>query len=192
MLKKTQTVSFILLSLALSFGGNVHASEVSTGTSITQQTEKITGTIEDEFGPVTGASVVVKGTTNGTVTDMNGNFSLSNVKRGDVIQVSFIGYTPQEIKYTGQSPIKVQLKEDTQTLDEVVVVGFGTQKKVNLTGSVSMVNAEVIESRPVQNVSQALQGVVPGLNFSVNSGGGSLDNTMNVNIRGTGTICDGS
>ena len=192
MLKKTQTVSFILLSLALSFGGNVHASEVSTGTSITQQTEKITGTIEDEFGPVTGASVVVKGTTNGTVTDMNGNFSLSNVKRGDVIQVSFIGYTPQEIKYTGQSPIKVQLKEDTQTLDEVVVVGFGTQKKVNLTGSVSMVNAEVIESRPVQNVSQALQGVVPGLNFSVNSGGGTLDNTMNVNIRGTGTIGDGS
>ena len=192
MLKKTQTVSFILLSLALSFGGNVYASEVSTGTSITQQTEKITGTIEDEFGPVTGASVVVKGTTNGTVTDMNGNFSLSNVKRGDVIQVSFIGYTPQEIKYTGQSPIKVQLKEDTQTLDEVVVVGFGTQKKVNLTGSVSMVNAEVIESRPVQNVSQALQGVVPGLNFSVNSGGGTLDNTMNVNIRGTGTIGDGS
>ena len=74
----------------------------------------------------------------------------------------------------------------------MVVVGFGTQKKVNLTGSVSMVDAEVLESRPVQNVSQALQGVVPGLNFSVNSGGGTLDNEMNFNIRGAGTIGDGS
>lgn len=192
MLKKTQTVSFLLLSLALSFGGNVYASEVGTETSITQQAEKITGTIEDEFGPVTGASVVVKGTTNGTVTDMNGKFSLSNVKKGDVIVISFIGYVTQEVKYTGQDAIRVQLKEDSQTLDEVVVVGFGTQKKVNLTGAVSMVNAEVIESRPVQNVSQALQGVVPGLNFTVNSNGGTLDNTMNVNIRGAGTIGDGS
>lgn len=192
MLKKTQTVSLMLLSLSLSFGGQAHASKVSTETSITQQADKATGTIEDEMGPITGASVVVKGTTNGTVTDMDGKFTLSNVKKGDVIQISFIGYITQEVKYTGQSTIKVQLKEDTQTLDEVVVVGFGTQKKVNLTGSVSMVNAEVIESRPVQNVSQALQGVVPGLNFSVNSGGGTLDNTLNVNIRGAGTIGDGS
>lgn len=192
MLKKTQTVSLMLLSLSLSFGGQAHASKVSTETSITQQADKATGTIEDEMGPITGASVVVKGTTNGTVTDMDGKFTLSNVKKGDVIQISFIGYISQEVKYTGQSTIKVQLKEDTQTLDEVVVVGFGTQKKVNLTGSVSMVNAEVIESRPVQNVSQALQGVVPGLNFSVNSGGGTLDNTLNVNIRGAGTIGDGS
>lgn len=192
MLKKTQTVSLLLLSLALSFGGNAHASEISTETSITQQADKVTGVIEDDFGPVTGASVVVKGTTNGTVTDMDGKFTLPNVKKGDVIQISFIGFITQEVKYTGQANIKVQLKEDTQTLDEVVVVGFGTQKKVNLTGSVSMVNSEVIESRPVQNVSQALQGVVPGLNFSVNSGGGTLDNTLNVNIRGAGTIGDGS
>ena len=192
MLKKTQTVSCLLLSLALSYGEQIHASEVSAATTITQQSEKLTGTIEDEFGPVTGASVVVKGTTNGTVTDMNGGFTLNNVKKGDFVVISFIGYVTQEVKYTGQDVIKVLLKEDAQTLDEVVVVGFGTQKKVNLTGSVSMVNAEVIESRPVQNVSQALQGVVPGLNFSVNSGGGTLDNTMNVNIRGAGTIGDGS
>ena len=187
-----QTVGVLLLSLAFSYGGQLHAMEVSAATTITQQTDKLTGTIEDEFGPVTGASVVVKGTTNGTVTDMNGNFELSHVKKGDLIQISFIGYITQEVKYTGQSPIKIVLKEDTQTLDEVVVVGFGTQKKVNLTGSVSMVDAEVLESRPVQNVSQALQGVVPGLNFSVNSGGGTLDNEMNFNIRGAGTIGDGS
>ena len=192
MLKKMQTVGVLLLSLAFSYGGQLHAMEVSAATTITQQTDKLTGTIEDEFGPVTGASVVVKGTTNGTVTDMNGNFELSHVKKGDLIQISFIGYVTQEVKYTGQSPIKIVLKEDTQTLDEVVVVGFGTQKKVNLTGSVSMVDAEVLESRPVQNVSQALQGVVPGLNFSVNSGGGTLDNEMNFNIRGAGTIGDGS
>lgn len=186
-----QTVGVLLLSLAFSYGGQLHAMEVSAATTITQQTDKLTGTIEDDLGPVTGASVVVKGTTNGTVTDMNGNFELSNVKKGDVIQISFVGYITQEVKYTG-SPIKILLKEDTQTLDEVVVVGFGTQKKVNLTGSVSMVDAEVLESRPVQNVSQALQGVVPGLNFSVNSGGGTLDNEMSFNIRGAGTIGDGS
>lgn len=187
-----QTVSYLLLSLALSYGEQLHASEVSAATTTTQQTNKLTGTIEDEFGPVTGASVVVKGTTNGTVTDMDGKFDLSNVKKGDFIVISFIGYVTQEVKYTGQETIKIQLKEDTQTLDEVVVVGFGTQKKVNLTGSVSMVNAEVIESRPVQNVSQALQGVVPGLNFSVNNNGGTLDNQLEFNIRGAGTIGDGS
>lgn len=192
MLKKMQTVSFLLLSLALSYGEQLHASEFSAATTTTQQTGRLTGVIEDEFGPVTGASVIVKGTTNGTVTDMNGGFTLNNVKKGDFIIISFIGYITQEVKYTGQDVIKVQLKEDTQTLDEVVVVGFGTQKKINLTGSISMVNADVIESRPVQNVSQALQGVVPGLNFSVNSGGGTLDNTLNVNIRGAGTIGDGS
>ena len=104
MLKKMQTVGVLLLSLAFSYGGQLHAMEVSAATTITQQTDKLTGTIEDEFGPVTGASVVVKGTTNGTVTDMNGNFELSHVKKGDLIQISFIGYVTQEVKYTGQSP----------------------------------------------------------------------------------------
>ncbi len=123
---------------------------------------------------------------------MDGRFSLSNLRTGDVIVVTYIGYVTQEIKYTGQASIRVTLKEDTQNLDEVVVVGYGTQKKVNVTGAVSMVNAEVIEARPVQNVSQALQGVVPGLNFSVTTGGGALDSQMSVNIRGAGTIGAGS
>lgn len=98
------------------------------------------GVVEDEFGPVAGASVVVKGTTNGTVTDMNGNFVLE-VKKGDVIVISFIGYLTQEIKYNGEQTIKVSLKEDTQKLDEVVVIGYGTQKKVNLTGAVASVGS---------------------------------------------------
>lgn len=89
-------------------------------------------------------------------------------------------------------PISVTLKEDSQQLDEVVVVGYGSQKKVNVTGSVSMVDSKVIESRPVQNVSQALQGVVPGLNMSVGNSGGALDSSLSINIRGAGTIGEGS
>jgi TonB-linked SusC/RagA family outer membrane protein len=159
---------------------------------VAQQSSKLKGIVSDSFGPVAGASVIIKGTTNGIMTDADGAYSLDGIKKGDVIVFSYIGYIPQEIVYNGQSTLDVQLKEDNKQLDEVVVVGYGTQKKVNLTGSVSMVNSEVLESRPVQNVSQALQGVVPGLSFSVNNSGGTLDNQMEFNIRGTGTIGEGS
>lgn len=170
------------------------ASESSTLTYLhsTQQTGQVKGIVEDAFGPATGASVIVKGTTNGTITDMDGGFVLNGVKKGDIIQVSFIGYITKEITYTGQNSLKFTIEEDTQKLDEVVVVGYGTQKKVNVTGAVGLVNAETLEARPVNNVSQALQGVVPGLNFSVNDNGGMLNNSLNVNIRGAGTIGDGS
>lgn len=172
----------------------VHA-DVANGTypdivASPQQSKKVTGQVSDDLGPVTGASVVVKGTTNGNITDMDGNFSLENVKNGDIIQVSFIGYTTQEITYTGQTFLRVQLKEDTQTLDEVVVVGFGTQKKVNLTGSVATVSSEALEARPVVNATQALQGLVPGL--QITQTGGSLETTPNINVRGTTTIGEGS
>ena len=113
------------------------------------------------------------------------------MKKGDVIVISFVGYISQEIVWDGK-PVNVTLKDDTQTLDEVVVVGYGTQKKVNVTGAVGMVDSKVIAARPVQNVSQALQGVIPGLNLTVGNSGGSLDGEMNINIRGTGTIGDGS
>ena len=95
------------------------------------------------------------------------------------------------MEVTGKE-LHITMQEDSKQLDEVVVVGYGSQKKVNVTGSVSMVNADVLESRPVQNVSQALQGVIPGLNMSVGSSGGTLDGKLNVNIRGAGTISDGS
>lgn len=194
---KTRSMLGTTLSLMLAFSSSVYAEKVSPTklemvSNVAQQTSSVKGIITDEMGPVTGASVMVKGTTNGIMTDMEGNFTLKGVKKGDVIVISFIGYVTQEIKYTGQPSLEINLKEDAKQLNEVVVVGFGTQKKVNLTGAVSMVNADVIESRPVQNVSQALQGVVPGLNFSVNSNGGTLDNALNVNIRGAGTIGDGS
>ncbi|WP_229061016.1 TonB-dependent receptor [Parabacteroides goldsteinii] len=154
--------------------------------------KKITGKVTDQNGEaVIGASVVEKGTTNGIMTDIDGNFTLE-VGDAAVVQISYIGYRTKEVSVTGKNHFLVQLLEDMQALDEVVVVGFGSQKKVNLTGAVSMVDSEVLESRPVQNVSQALQGVVPGLNFSVNKTGGELNNNLEMDIRGGGTIGEGS
>lgn len=159
---------------------------------VNQDKKKITGKVTDQNGePVIGASVVEKGTTNGIMTDMDGNFTLE-VGDAAVLQISYIGYRTKEVSVASKNNIQVQLLEDMQALDEVVVVGFGTQKKVNLTGAVSMVDSEVLESRPVQNVSQALQGVIPGLNFNVNKTGGELNNTLDMDIRGSGTIGEGS
>lgn len=192
MLKNLKPISLILLAGALSYPVASHAGTTprQTNVDLAQQSGKITGIVKDSFGPVAGASVVVKGTTNGIMTDMNGQFILDGLKNGDIIQISYIGFVTQEIKFTGQTTLKITLEENTQKLDEVVVVGFGTQKKVNLTGSVGIVNAEALESRPVQNAVQALQGVVPGLQISTT--GGALDKKMDMNIRGTGTIGDGS
>ena len=193
MLKRFKSVSMMLFLMGASAGTAfaVPASGMDD-VRITQQNGTCTGVVKDGTGEtVIGASVVVKGTTNGTITDFDGNFSLSGVKKGDIIQISFVGYVTQEIAWNGQ-PMNVTLKDDTQTLEEVVVVGYGTQKKVNVTGAVGMVDAEVLQARPVQNVSQALQGAVPGLNLTVGNAGGSLDGRMNINIRGAGTIGDGS
>lgn len=193
MLKHLKTVSMLLFLLGSS-AGTVYAvtNPGITETRITQQSGTCTGIVKDGTGEtVIGASVVVKGTTNGTITGIDGDFSLPNVKKGDIVVISFIGYITQEITWNGQ-PLNVTLKDDTQTLDEVVVVGYGTQKKVNVTGAVGMVDSKVMAARPVQNVSQALQGVVPGLNLTVGSSGGALDGAMNINIRGIGTIGDGS
>lgn len=192
MLKKNQAMKLILLAGALSFPVTGMAEQMPNQprTSISQQNGKVTGTVEDALGTVIGATVVVKGTTNGTTTDIDGRFTLEGVKKGSILQISFVGYTTKEVKYTGQSVLKIMLQEDTKTLDEVVVVGFGTQKKVNLTGSVGTVDSEALASRPVQNAVQALQGVVPGLQITTTSG--ALDNKMSMSIRGTGTIGDGS
>ena len=193
MLKRLKTVSMMLFLMGASTGAAFATSPAGVDdVKITQQSETATGTVLDNTGEtVIGASVVVKGTTNGVVTDIDGNFSLQNVKKGDVLQVSFVGYATQEVKWNG-TPLTITLKEDTEMLEEVVVVGYGTQKKTNLTGSVSMVDSKALEARPVANVSQALQGVVPGLNMSVTGSGGQLDSEMSMNIRGTGNLGTGS
>lgn len=193
MLKRFKSVSMLLFLMSTSAGAAYAVSYPGTDdVRVTQQNGNCTGVVSDATGEfVIGASVVVKGTTNGTITGIDGDFSLNGVKKGNVIVISFIGYVTQEVVWDGK-PINVTLKDDTQTLDEVVVVGYGTQKKVNVTGAVSMVGSEVIESRPVANVSQALQGAIPGLNLSTSSSGGDLNSKMAINIRGTGSIGAGS
>ena len=155
-----------------------------------QQSKLVKGTIVDATGmPVIGANVMEKGTTNGTITDMDGNFSLE-VDKNAILVVSYIGYANQEIKVGTQTNLSIALKEDAEALDELVVVGFGTQKKVNLTGAVSAVSSEVFEDRPVQNVAMMLQGEMPGLNITKTDG--TMDAAPKINIRGTTTIGEGS
>ena len=193
MLKPLRSVG-TLLFLASMYGGVANAIPVKdvAGVENIQQDETATGVVKDALGEtVIGASVIVKGTTNGTITDFDGNFSLPGVKKGDIIQISFVGYQTQEIAWNGQ-PLNVILADDTQALEEVVVVGFGTQKKVNLTGAVSTVDSKAISARPVNSVTDALQGAVAGMNFSVGSQGGALNSDKKFNIRGTGTIGSGS
>lgn len=163
---------------------------VSISSAVSQQLDQ-KGIIKDISGvPLIGASVQIKGSSNGTITDVDGRFSL-NVKLQDILVVSYIGYGLQEINVDPAHLLKITLLEDTKKLNEVVVVGYGTQKKVNLTGAVGVVNAEAIESRPVQNALQALEGVTPGLNISYTNGG-LLNATPSINIRGIATIGQGS
>ena len=157
--RKATTALLLCTGLVASQPLSLWAENDSGAVQIVQQ-QKITvkGTVNDAMGPVIGASVVEKGnSSNGTITDMDGNFSLS-VQPGTVLVVSYIGYKTQEVTATVGKAINVTLQEDNEMLDEVVVVGFGTQKKVNLTGSVGIATAKEIESRPVTSAVQALQG----------------------------------
>lgn len=157
---------------------------------ITQQTTTATGVVKDALGEtVIGASVVVKGTTNGTITDFDGNFSIPDVKKGAIIQISFVGYRTQEVVWEGKS-LNIVLKDDTQALEEVVVVGFGSQKKADLTGAVSQVKMdEALGDRPVINATAALQGAMPGLMVS---GSSSPGQSKSFQIRGDLSINGGA
>ena len=151
MQKRFKTVSMMLFLMGAISGTAMAAPTMAADdVRITQQSSTCAGVVKDALGEsVIGASVVVKGTTNGTITDFDGNFSLSDVKKGDVIVISFVGYKTQEVVWNGQ-PMNIVLKDDAQALDEVVVVGFGSQKKADLTGAVSQVKMnEVLGDRPV-------------------------------------------
>ncbi len=157
-----------------------------------QQGSQLTGVVTDETGePLPGATVKVVGSTAATMTDVNGRFQLPKVKKGLKIIVSYVGCNPFEFVNEG-GDVKVVLQSSNTTLNDVVVVGYGTQKKVNVTGAVSMVDEKIFDSRPVANVQQALQGAVPGLNLSTTNAGGELNASMSMNIRGMGTIGSGS
>lgn len=155
-------------------------------TIMQQQNLKVSGVVTDEAGePLIGVSVLVKGTTLGNITDLNGRFSL-DVPEGSILEISYIGYKTQSIK-AQREPMNIVLKEDAQKLDEVVVVGFGTQKKVNLTGSVSAVTGDYISKRPVANAAILLQGQIPGLRVNQGLGQPGGEGTS-FRIRGQGTF----
>lgn len=148
-----------------------------------QQTQKVSGSVSDDFGPLVGVSIHVKGTTNGTVTDMDGNFSLE-AKPGDILVISYVGYLTIEHKVTA-GPVNLSMKEDTQKLDEVIVLGYGTTTKRSMIAAVSTVNAEEMAALPVTNITQGLAGRSPGL--IVQGSGGGINKTSTVSIRGGGT-----
>lgn len=164
----------VLLSLLPAFGfaqGNV-----------------VKGVVYDETGtPAMGVNILKKGTTEGTITDLDGNFEIA-AKKGDVLVFSYIGYMSQEIVYNGQPKLEVRLEEDAEKLDEVVVVGYGTMKKSDLTGAISSVDVDELASRATTNPAEALQGKVSGVN--IQKVGGNAGSTVSVKIRGVKSFGD--
>ncbi len=154
------------------------------------QGKTVSGTVLDKSGEsVIGASVVVKGTTNGTITDFDGKFTLSNVPNNASLEISFVGYKTQVIPVQGKNTFNVTMVEDTEVLDEVVVVGYGVQKKSDVTGAMASVGSKEIEARPVTNAMQALQGKAAGVDITSNERPGELGK---VQIRGTRSITAGN
>lgn len=155
--------------------------------NVVQQNQALKGQVLDNNGdPIIGATVKVEGTKNATVTDLDGNFTLNNVT-GKKLQVSYIGYQNQVVDINNRSNIKITMHEDNKTLGEVVVVGYGTQKKANLTGAVSSVSVEDMGDRPITNSSTLLQGTASGVYALQKSGQPGADGA-NINIRGVGTL----
>ena len=186
----SKLLTAVAISALFLSGSQVKANSVASDNNlnITEQLQAISveGLVVDANGdPIIGANVLEKGTTNGSLTDLDGKFRL-NVQHNAVLQISFIGYKTQEIKVTGRT-IKVVLTEDNELLDEVVVVGYGAQKKVNVTGAVSTVDVDkALEAKPQMDVTKALQGVVPGLTILNTQGGINAQPSMT--IRGVGTL----
>lgn len=162
--------------------------ELSEKNRISQQSsKKVTGTVTDERGePIIGANIMEKGTTNGVITDIDGNFSLS-VSENAILQVSYIGYITQDVAVKNRATVAITLNENAQVLDEVIVVGFETQKKTNLTGAVSAIGAKELTKRPVSNIQNLLQGKLPGVQVIQGSGKPGLENST-IRIRGIGTF----
>lgn len=166
------------------------ADKLETADAKVLQQQRVEGTVSDDNGGLAGVSVVVKGTSEGTKTDDNGRYTLQVSGNNAVLVFSMIGYEPQEVAVSQRSQIDVKMTPLASDLEEVVIVGFGTQKKINLTGAVGTVSGEELAERPVTNVTQALQGIMPGLNIT--QGSGSLESTPSMNIRGTATIGQGT
>jgi len=169
--------------ITLTSPGHKMAMDVSASISVE-------GEVVDEDGlPLIGVNIQVKGTNQGTATDFDGRFSLEDIDEDAILVLSYIGYQTQEVPVSGQSTLKIVMTSDSQLLDEIVVVGYGTQKKVNLTGAVDVVGSEVFENRSNPNVTQALQGAIPNLNLALEDG--KPTRSASYNIRGRTSIGQG-
>ena len=186
---KTALLICALTSMTPVFGEGPEAianNSTPPGSSILQQKQVATGRVVDNQGePLIGVTVMEAGTTNGTVTDLDGKFSLNLKNPNAKIAISYVGFTAQTLQ--AASNMKVTLKPENKELNEIVVVGYGTQKKVNLTGSVSSVDSKVLESRPIQNLQSGLQGLMPGVTISGTNGAPGMD-AGSINVRGVGTL----
>ena len=190
--KKMLAASLLSIGLAsIPSQGILASATLMNGVQVQQQnTIKVSGVVNDSEGPIIGASVVEKGAKgNGTVTDLDGKFVL-NCKPGATLVISYMGYKKVEVQAVAGKTVNVTMQQDSEALDEVVVVGFGTQKKVNLTGAVDVIDNKQLSERPVSNAVQALQGAAPGLQITQTSG--SIDSKPSYNVRGGTTIGDGS
>ena len=179
---QNNTSRFLQKKRALSLLGGLFITASVFGQNLT-----VTGTVKDVTGePVIGANVIQEGTSNGSITDIDGKFSLS-IPKGSVLVISYIGYASQNVTVIGNQPLVITLKDDTELLDEVVVVGYGTMKKSDLTGAVGSVGAKDMKNSPISNVGQALQGKVAGLQI-IDSG--KPGDNVTIRVRGIGSIND--
>ena len=183
---------FLGASLFLCGTSPVMATEVGDlvpdvrGNALQQDGRRVTCTISDKAGPIVGANVLIKGTTIGNISDMDGRAIIDNVPANAVLVVSYIGYVTQEVHLKdNQTSIKITLVEDSQALDEVVVTGYSTQAKKDITGSVAVVSTDDLKETPVSNFAEALQGKAAGV--FVQAGGGPLGETT-IRIRGVGSV----
>ena len=189
---KTPFTSRMLLSLLMVGSISSAYAESNSGImekslpEVNQSDGSVTGVVTDEMGPVIGASVVVKGTTNGTVTDMDGKFTIPGVKKGAILQISYVGYETQEVVWSGHGTLNVQLQSDSQDLDEVVIVAYGTAKKSSFTGSASVVKSEQLEKISGTGFAEALQGMSAGVNVSNNEG--NPGGETRIQIRGISSM----
>ena len=179
---------FSLLPIPGAIAGNI--SSVDDNITVTQQQKKISGVVKDKDGvPVIGANILVKGTTNGTITDMDGRFSL-DIPNNAILQVSYIGYKTQEIVVGNQTSLNIRLREDTEALDEVVVVAYGTQKARSVTGAVSRLKEEEMADIPVANISYKMQGKFSGV--QITQANGEPNAGMAIRIRGAASVNGGN
>lgn len=181
-------VRILLLSTMLGTTGatNGNAALFASNASISQQKGRVSGVVKDEMGPVVGASIVVKGTTNGTITDMDGKFIIDNVPVGSILEISYVGMETQSIRWDGQSSVNVMLKDEAQDLDEVVVVAYGTTKKSSFTGSASVVKSDQLGKISGTGFAEALQGMSAGVNVTNNEGNPGGD--TRIQIRGIASM----